>query len=146
MMPWRKVDNPEETADDVPSAACEAPDWSTPTLVSHDCALSSALLAYCEIEPDCAAIPPMTSTAMRMPSASSTSSTTTAPHPRFQPRRSRRATTGDATHATTNPAMTGPTIPDIFPSVHVSTANTPIAPSRSHDVRPRSRTAGRARK
>ena len=70
----------------------------------------------------------------------------TAPHPRFSPRRSNRATSGDATHATMKPARTGMTIPDIFPSVHSTTASSPIAPSRSHDVRPRSRIAGRARK
>ena len=146
MMPWMNVERDDETAADIPSAAREAPDWSTPTLLSHDCALSSAEPACCEMAPDWATSPPMTSTPMRMPTASSASRTTTAPHPRFQPCRSRRTTTGDATHATTNPARTGVTIPDIFPSVQNSTTSSPIAPSRSHDVLPRSRTAGRARK
>ena len=145
-MPWMNVERDDEIAAAVPSAAFDAPDESTPRLVSHDVPLSSAELACFEISPACAEIPPITRTAISTPRAISPSRTRTAPHPRFQPRRSSCPTSGDATQATTNPAVTGPTIPDIFPSVHSSTASRPTAPSRSHDVRPRSRIAGRARK
>ena len=36
MMPWMNVERDDETAADAPSAARDAPDWSTPTLLSHD--------------------------------------------------------------------------------------------------------------
>ena len=84
-MPWMNVERDDETAAAVPSAAFDAPDESTPRLVSHDLALSSAEVACFEISPACAAIPPITRTPMSTPRASSTSRTMTAPQPRFQP-------------------------------------------------------------
>ena len=59
--------------------APDVPDWSTPALFAHDSRWASASFACCEISALCAVIPPITTSAITMQSASSASRTSAAP-------------------------------------------------------------------
>ena len=91
------------------------------------------------MSPSCDVMPPRTMTRTRTPIAKSPSRTIAAPAALGTRWRCSMPTRGIATVATIVPATTGPTIVFVVPSSQRSAARSAKTPTRSHAVRPRSR-------
>ena len=143
--PWMPLITPFTSVEMIFGTSCSTldlaladPDLSTPRSFSQPSALSAAAVEFSEIDDSCEVIPPITITSTNAPIAASPRSTIPAAAARGMWRVS-TPTIGIATVATIVPATTGPTMVEVVPSSQMTPAMSAKKPTRSHEVRPRSR-------